>query len=375
MKQLVFKQRRSSPDQTDLWEKKQAVRQLDGVSVFKKGNDYFFAVDPDEADMDDVREAIKDTVTEEDYIKHFIQKCPLPRFLGEIEQKLNFSDFLPEYEISADIANITELSAYKTVFEVTMSESGQNRLRCMISTAAAKEHHLREDIRVTMNGSLTLYAPMAQLEFLVKRIRVHEGEDTAYQEYLYHNEYDLEGYDLEEGKRPPFPIKKTIGDWQKLALIANDIKVCEDFESILNKEAGLELAPYVTRFEPDALCDHIRRIGEDHEADAIAIIRGPAKDRYSFWSLNDRFLCEAINESAVPVLLGVGHKTDKPLCSRYTDYNAPTAGTLASRLAYWYAAAKIEQYKATPTQLKLSETTKTEEDSFIQGLFFFLFHW
>ena len=143
MKQLVFKQRRSSPDQTDLWEKKQAVRQLDGVSVFKKGNDYFFAVDPDEADMDDVREAIKDTVTEEDYIKHFIQKCPLPRFLGEIEQKLNFSDFLPEYEISADIANITELSAYKTVFEVTMSESGQNRLRCMISTAAAKEHHLR----------------------------------------------------------------------------------------------------------------------------------------------------------------------------------------------------------------------------------------
>ena len=182
----------------------------------------------------------------------------------------------------------------------------------------------------------------------------------------------MEGYE----KRKPFPIKKTIGNWQKLALISNSIKVCEDFESTFNKEAGLELIPYIARFEPDVLCDHIRRIGANHEADAIAIIRGPSKDRYSFWSLNDRLVCEAINESMIPVLLGIGHKTDKPICSQYTDYNAPTAGTLAARLAYWYAAAKIEQYKATPTQQSLSDNIQPDqEEGFIQGLFHKIFHW
>lgn len=378
MQRFILRQISNSPGNPDLWEKKQLVRQLEGVSVFKKGNDYFYTIDPAEADIDEVRTIIKDVVSEKDYEKWFIQKCSLPHFLGEIEHKLNFNDFLPEYEISADIANITELSAYKTVFEVTMTESGQNRLRCMISTAMAKEHHLREDIRVTMRGFLSLYAPMAQLEFIVQGIHVHDGEDTAYQEYLYHTEYDLESYDISEGKRKPFPIKKTIGNWGKLALISNDIKVCDDFESTLSKDAGLQLVPYIVRFEPDVLCDRIRRIGEDHEADAIAIIRGPAKDRYSFWSLNDRFVCEAINESTIPVLLGVGHKTDKPICSRYTDYNAPTAGTLAARLAYWYAAAKIEQHKATPTQsqLNLSDTIqKEQEEKSFMGLFHKLFHW
>ena len=372
MQKLIFKQRSNYSGQPDLWEKKELVRQLDGVTIFKKGNDYFYAVDPVEADMDEVRAVIKEAVTEKDYVKHFIQKCPLPRFLGEIEQKLNFNHFLPEYEVSADIANITELNAYKTLFEVTMTANGQNRLRCMISTAIAKEHHLREDIRVTMKGSLSLYAPLAQLEFIVQRIHVHDGEDTAYQEYLYHNKYDLEGYE----KRNRFPIKKTIGNWKKLALISNNIKVCEDFESTFNKEAGLELIPYIMRFEPDVLCDNIRRIDADHEADAIAIIRGPAKDRYSFWSLNDRFVCEAINESMIPVLLGIGHKTDKPICSQYTDYNAPTAGTLAARLAYWYAAAKIEQYKATPIQQTLSDNIQADQkEGFIQGLFHKFFHW
>lgn len=361
---LRLRQKQNRRDDDALWRAKKEFMALCGVHPTLSGKQYLFAVDTEEADMDDVRRLAEAVIVPEDYERYFIQQSGLPEFLDEIAHKLDFQNFLPYYIVTADIARLTTVSQTNTLMEVTMHADGSSRLLCVIPTHLVQNKHLKEDMRIRMKGSMQLYQPHARLEFRVSWVIPLDGEETAYRAFCEDNRFDLEAYEDEHPRRRKISVRDTIGSWESLDILTAADRTMDDFESILqSREIGLTLCVHPIPFKPDTLAFKIRELSASRETSAIAIVRGPSRDRYTFWALNDRDVCAAINESPVPVLMGIGHKEDIPLACRYTDYNADTAGMLASRIAYWYAQAKLKQEEEQPPVLPL----ETEKPSGPQG--------
>lgn len=354
---ITLRQRPNRKEDQALWEAKQRFRDLEGVSVCKPHGDYCFRIDTEIADMEEIRAHVQEVVVPEDYIRYFVQDAPLPVFLDEIEQRLKFEDFLPEYVVTADIASLRMVSDKTTLLEVTMHADGSSRLFCVAPTYLIRNFRLKENTRIRMHGSMRLYKPHAQLELQINKLYPLPDEDTAYTAFYEQNRFNLEIYEENHPKRPKQKIRDCIGKWSSLEILTVDKQTMEDFESILqSKQIGLNLSLHVVPFAPAALSYRIRNTNP--AASALAIIRGPARDRYAFWALNDSEVCEAINESKIPIVIGVGHKEDNPLACHYADYNASTAGTLATRLAYWYAQAKIQMQERIPEEQAFSQNDK-----------------
>lgn len=363
---LRLRQKQNQRDDDALWRAKKEFMALCGVRVARapSGKQYLFLVDTEEADMEDIRRLAGKVIVPEDYERYFIQQSGLPDFLDEIAQKLDFHNFLPYYVVTADIAKLTIVSASTTLMEVTMHADGSSRLLCVVPTHLVRNRHLKEDTRIRMKGSMQLYKPHARLEFHVAWVVPLEGEETAYHAFCEDNRFDLEAYEDDHPRRSHASVRDVIGKWESIDILTAADRTMDDFESILqSRDIGLTLNVHPVPFRPDALAFKIRELSASPETSAIAIVRGPSRDRYTFWALNDSEVCAAINESSVPVLMGIGHKDDIPLARRYVDYNADTAGMLASRIAYWYAQAKLEQEEEQPPKLPL----ETEKPSGPQG--------
>jgi exodeoxyribonuclease VII large subunit len=157
-------------------------------------------------------------------------------------------------------------------------------------------------------------------------------------------------------ERPPFVMNATVqeqlaqkGLWpktkrplpkniRKIGLVTSkQSDALHDFEDVYrseNGQASVKLADVRLQGQqaPREIADAINQLNHDQLVDVIAIVRGGGRAA-ELAVFNDLLIAEAICQSTIPVVTGIGHQRDNSLADQVADVALITPSIAASHLA------------------------------------------
>lgn len=246
----------------------------------------------------------------------------LSNFFTKIDENLDLSKFEDSYELIGDIYSIYEANGL-TILQLTDSTDGKARLTVTLPTKIASEYTLTENQRVSLGGNLAFYKKHGQLQFNACDIEVLEDAKTRRQEQIDAWEASL-NYD--------YPKRKILDTWTHIGVISNDPlgKGYSDFDTIL-KPTDYILCSEFCRLTAKNIATLIEQFNAEPFCDCICIIRGGGSS-YDLLDFNNPILIQAMCNSTLPILTGVGHALDVPICSNFSDCDKITPSDLAHHL-------------------------------------------
>ena len=246
----------------------------------------------------------------------------LSNFFTKIDANLDLSKFEDFYELIGDIYSIYEANGL-TVLQLTDSADGKARMSVTIPTKIASDYDLAENQRVSLGGNLAIYKKHGQLQFKANDIEILEGAKTRRQEQIDTWETSIKWV---HSKR------KILDAWTNIGVISNDSfgKGYYDFDTIL-KPTDYNVFPEFSRLNARNIATLIEKFNNEKICDCICIIRGGGSS-YDLLDFNNPILIQAMCNSSLPILTGVGHALDVPICSKFSDCDKITPSDLAHYL-------------------------------------------
>jgi exodeoxyribonuclease VII large subunit len=214
---------------------------------------------------------------------------------------------------------------------------------------------LREKLRGTLNftitngieievfGAIRVYEKKAQVQIEVEKARLIESPpfviDASVQEQLAQKGL------WPKAKHPlPNPIK-MIG-----IVTSKQSDALHDFEDTYRNEGGTARTKLIdVRLQGQQavrdITEAINRLNQEKSVDVIALIRGGGHSA-ELATFDDILIAEAICQSAIPILTGIGHQRDSTLADQVADVTTITPTAAASHLAR-ATQAKTEAARTT----------------------------
>jgi exodeoxyribonuclease VII large subunit len=189
-------------------------------------------------------------------------------------------------------------------------------------------------------GSVRVYDKTAKVQIDVEQVRL-----------VNHDAYVMEATVQEQlaqmgcwppQKRPLPAIIQRIG-----VVTSRHSDALHDFEDTYRKEGGtgaiqVENASVQGYQAPSQIAQAIERLNRDGKVEVIALIRGGGReDELAIY--NDIAIAQAICQSAIPVITGIGHQRDDTLADQMADVKAITPTAAALELA-----KRVPQIAVTP---------------------------
>ena len=337
---------KQAPNEPGVREMKDALREQYGgtcLKVFKQDNAFWYRIDTDAIDdMAMFAEAIRFTISDEDFARYFDTKTP-QEALGEIGETVSaaLSDALPA-RLSADICAKQQISQGQYLIELTCND-GACRIRAIASAEQVGRMDIGVNQKVTVSGHWRFEEQRGGLELVLDFIQPSE-KPTDFDQFKKMQMLRIHQIENSQNARAAYPLDKQIAEWEKIVLLTNEEKTAEDFIKILKKkQSPIHCDIVYVRFSEDALSYKLRELSEKKKYDAICIIKGVPKNMYSFQALYSAEVYEAINESKIPVLAGVGREEDQPYGLRIADCSAATYSVLAVQINEWQKLKQVEE--------------------------------
>jgi exodeoxyribonuclease VII large subunit len=175
-----------------------------------------------------------------------------------------------------------------------------------------------------------VFESKARIEIEVEKARLIERPsfvmDTTVQEQL-----------AQKGLWPKTkrPLPKNI---RKIGLVTSkQSDALHDFEDVYrseNGQASIKVADVRLQGQqaPGEIADAIKQFNHDQQVDVIAIVRGGGRAA-ELAVFDDILIAEAICQSVIPVVTGIGHQRDHSLADQVADVTLITPSIAASHLA------------------------------------------
>ena len=199
---------------------------------------------------------------------------------------------------------------------------------------------LRNGLDVLCAGRISLYAPRGQYQLAVELLQP-AGEGLLAQAFeASKRKLAALGYFCHERKRPlphdpqrvaliTSPTGAAIHDFMELAASRGSGARIRLFPALVQ---GAEAAPAIVRALQEA--------NAQGWAEVIVLVRGGGSLE-DLWAFNEEAVAEAVFQSRLPVLAGIGHEVDVTLADMTADQRAATPSHAAQLL--WPARAELAQ--------------------------------
>lgn len=223
---------------------------------------------------------------------------------------------------------------------VLKDESGQASLRCAMFKRALSQvdFAVTEGQLVEARGQLSVYEARGELQMVVEGLQ-RAGAGALYEQFLkLKARLQAQGLFDAERKRPLSPWPQEIGIVTSLGAAA-----LRDVVTTLKRRA-----PHVRAIifpclvqgaqAPEQIVNALRQAAQfrantpDGVLDTIVLCRGGGSLE-DLWSFNDERVVQAVADSPIPVVCGVGHETDFTLSDLAADLRAPTPTAAAEMVA------------------------------------------
>jgi exodeoxyribonuclease VII large subunit len=236
---------------------------------------------------------------------------------------------LTDISIEGEISNL-RLSGYNRYLCL---KDRNSQLNCIVWGYIYKKINIdiKDGDLITCHGSIRLYKKTGQYSFHIDRYLVKGDQGDLYKEYeLLNKKY------VEEGlyERP----KKKIKLYNERIGIATSLHgaALQDILSIL-KDKNIPLTVIVRdcRVQGDNCSNSVTNAIKDLERysditplDVIIVSRGGGSLE-DLWGFSLEGIVNTISNSNIPIITGIGHEIDNPLCDKVSDLKAITPSVAA----------------------------------------------
>lgn len=240
---------------------------------------------------------------------------------------------LPLTWVSGEISNFTRAASGHCYFVL---KDAQAQVRCVFfrNKAALAGFQLRDGLQVEVRAQPTLYEARGEFQLNVDAMR-QAGAGALYEQFLrLKAALEARGWFAQERKRalPAFPRAIGVVTSPKAAALRDVITTLRRRSphvrlviypcAVQGKGAGQEIAQAIRTANARRAQDGI---------ELLLVCRGGGSIE-DLWSFNEEVVAQAIFDSGLPVVSGVGHETDFTICDFVADARAPTP-TGAAQLA------------------------------------------
>lgn len=205
-------------------------------------------------------------------------------------------------------------------------------ISCMIreQVRGTLEQPIANGMDVEVFGSIRVYEKSVKVQIEVEKIRV-----------IGDGKLPVDANLLQElGKKGFWPrTKKTLPlEISKIGLVTSEQSEARpDFENTYRNEDGkASIKLFDVRLQGQQaareIAEKIRRISANKECDVIVLVRGGGRTA-DLATFNDLAIAEAICQSNIPVLTGIGHQRDETLADIVADVSTITPTAAANYLA------------------------------------------
>jgi exodeoxyribonuclease VII large subunit len=248
---------------------------------------------------------------------------------ARIKNRLN-SDF-PSVWVRGEISGLMVAGSGHVYFNLK-DETAQVAAMIWQGNAWRIQFELKNGMEVVCQGGVDVYPPRGTYQLSVRQI--HEVGVGAKQLALRKLHEKLKS----KGWFDP-ASKKALPRWpRRIAVVTSPVGAAvRDFLEVIQRRwPNLKILIIPTPVQGDyagpEIAAAVRRANRIQPAlDAIVVTRGGGSPE-DLWCFNDESLCQAIFESDVPVISGVGHEIDVSLCDLVADVRALTPSEAAERL-------------------------------------------
>jgi exodeoxyribonuclease VII large subunit len=247
-----------------------------------------------------------------------------------IRQILTSDDRLNHCTVEGEIGDLTLASSGHVYFSLKDREAS---LRCVMWRSAAQRLSYRpqKGDHVRVNGSVDVYPPRGEMQFVVTRMQPVGVGDLHQQLERLKAVLDAEGLFALERKRPLPDHPMRIG-----VVTARESAAFQDVLKVLRGRfplAHVILSSTLVQGElaPPQIVRAIGRLNAGDVCDVILICRGGGSLE-DLWAFNDERVVRAVAASRVPTIAGVGHEVDTTLVDFAADVRAATPSNAAEML-------------------------------------------
>lgn len=233
--------------------------------------------------------------------------------------------------VRGEVSGFTRAASGHCYFTI---KDAQGQLRCAMFKRAA---HLldfvpRDGELVELRGRLGVYEPRGELQLVVEHLR-RAGQGALFEQFLkLKAKLEALGWFAAERKRVVRERPRSIGLVTSLGAAA-----LHDVATALQRRVPhipvvLAAAPVQGIEAAPALANALQCLGAMAGVDVILLVRGGGSME-DLWAFNDEALAQAIVNSPVPVISGIGHETDFTIADFSADLRAPTPTAAAELCA------------------------------------------
>jgi len=230
--------------------------------------------------------------------------------------------------IGGEVSNFVEASSGHWYFSLKDSSA---QIRCTMFKGYNTFSSIspKNGDQIEAFGAVSLYEARGDYQINIEQIR-EKGTGHLFEKFLQlKDKLEKLGLFDEENKLniPTFP--KNIG-----IITSASGAALRDVLSILNKEQNYnQIIIYPSSVQgkeaADEICSAINKANAHQIVDVLILCRGGGSIE-DLWSFNEEKVVQAIAQSRLPIISGVGHETDFTLTDFVADMRAPTPTAAAS---------------------------------------------
>jgi exodeoxyribonuclease VII large subunit len=230
--------------------------------------------------------------------------------------------------VSGEISNFTRAASGHCYFNL---KDAQAQARCVFFRQKAQHvaFALRDGLQVEVRATPSIYEARGEFQLNVENIRL-AGIGALYEKFAQLKaKLDAAGWFAESRKRPLPAYPRRIG-----IVTSTRAAALRDILTTLRRRwpaAPVVIYPTAVQGEGSAaeIAQAIRTANERAEVDVLIVGRGGGSIE-DLWAFNEEAVAQAVFESRLPIVSGVGHETDFTICDFVADMRAPTPTAAAA---------------------------------------------
>ncbi len=247
-----------------------------------------------------------------------------------IKHKLETDENLRQVYLRGEISNLVKHSRGHLYFSLK-DENSQIRAVMFSSAASRLPFTPKDGDKVLVYGTIDLYIPSGQYSLNIWQMEP-DGIGALYLAYeKLKAELEKKGYFAQERKKPIPSYPQTIG-----VITSPTGAAIRDIIQTIGRRyplAKVILYPALVQGEEakNSIKNQIEKANFDGLAELLIVGRGGGSIE-DLWAFNELPVIEAIINSKIPIITGIGHETDFTISDFVSDLRAPTP-TGAAELA------------------------------------------
>ena len=233
--------------------------------------------------------------------------------------------------VAGEVSNFVRAASGHCYFNL---KDEQAQVRCVFFRHKAQfaDFVLRDGLQVEARATASIYEAKGEFQLNVESVR-RAGLGVLHERFVrLKARLEAAGWFAVERKRrlPPFP--RAVG-----IITSTRAAALRDVLTTLHRRwPALRVIIYPAAVQGEGaaaeIAAAIRIAGVRAEADVLIVCRGGGSIE-DLWAFNEEVVANAVFESPLPVVSGVGHETDFTICDFVADARAPTPTAAAALVA------------------------------------------